>query len=589
MKLTDFVAEFLVNQKIHEVFGLTGGAVVHFFDSLNKTADINPIFTHHEQSAALAAQAYARINKNLGAAIVTTGPGCTNAITGTLAAWQDSVPCLFISGQARFEHTTQGKPVRQIGTQQLDIVPIVSSITKYAITLENPKMIKYHLQKAVYLAKNGRPGPVWIDVPLNFQWADINPDKLTEFQPPKEQHLKIKDQKINKIYAEISKAKRPLFLLGHGIRLAHAEKEIHSLINKLQIPFVTSWGSADLIPTDHRLNVGRIGITGTRGGNLAVQNCDLIIAVGSHLSLQLTGANYKNFARKAKKIVVNIDKNQLDNLTIPIEFSIHCDAKVLIQKLLKKTKHIQSIDFWLNKCLQYKKYNLYQTSSDKYVDSYGFLTTLSNLSSENDVIVVDGGGTALYNSHQAFRLKKEQRLICSTGISAMGTGLPESIGACFANKKKQVLCLIGDGSMQLNIQELQTIFHHQLPIKIFVFNNSGYLAIRHTQNGFLEKNYVGSSFQGGLSLPNFLKIAKAYKIKCFQIKNHLNIEDKIKKILQMKAPVICDLLLSKKQPLIPSLGFTKTAKGTFISKPFEDMSPYLSREEFKENMIIESI
>ena len=595
MKLTDFVAEFLANQGIEHVFGLTGGAVVHLFDSLEKHPRIQPIYNHHEQAASFAAEAYSRVTNNLGVAFVTTGPGGTNAITGLLAAHLDSVPCIYVSGQSRFEQTSRGKPVRQIGTQEFDIISLVSNITKYAVMVDDPKNIKYCLQKAVYLARTGRPGPVWIDIPLNFQWTDIQPNELKEFYPDhitedKTSELYLR-KSVEQCFELILKAKRPLIMAGYGIRLSHAETEFKELILKLKVPFVSGWNTRDLLPTNDPLYAGLIGVAGQRGGNLAIQNCDLLLAIGSHLSIGLTGTNFNAFAREAKKVAVDIDPIELDNGNIKVDLKIQCDAKLFlseIEKLTKKNKELD-ISFWREKCLKYKSYNSIPKewwNQKEFVNPYIFIDFLSDQLSSDDVIVVDGGGTALYMSFQALKIKKGQRLIVSSAVGSMGTGLPESIGACFANNCMRTICMTGDGSLQLNIQELQTICHHNLPIKLFVFNNEGYLAIRHTQDGFLESEYTGTCSSGGLSLPDFQKVGQAYGLKIIRINNNHELKDKIKLALEEKGPVLCEIMISPNQQLIPRQGFYQKKDGTFAGKSLEDMDPPLERKEFLENMVV---
>lgn len=594
MKLTDYVAEYLAQQGIKQVFGLTGGAVVHLFDSLAKQLGIEPIFTHHEQAAALAAEAYARIRNDVGAAVVTTGPGGTNAITGVLAAWMDSVPCIYISGQARVEHTSRGKPIRQLGTQEMDIVSLVSHITKYAVMIDDPRTIRYHLEKAVHLARSGRPGPVWIDIPLNIQWLSIEPDKLPGYQPESGQENQIDNNQLDKCLALLKNAKRPLVLAGYGIRLGKAVAEFRRFINDFNIPFVSSWNASDLLPTDSKLYAGRVGMAGQRGGNLAIQNCDCLLALGSHLSLQLTGMNQKTFAREAKKIMVNIDPVEAAFRQDKVDLSLVGDVKSFLSKVTQKLASGKMADTsgWRKQCAKYKKYNAVQKEwkrQAKYVNPYVFVDTLSDALTKDDVIAVDGGGTALYMSFQASIIKKDQRLIVSAGIAAMGTGLPESIGACFANGRKRTICLTGDGSLQLNIHELQTVMNYGLPVKIFVFNNSGYLAIRHTQNDFLDSKYVGSSQSGGVGLPDYQKVAKAYGLKTSRIGHNRELKGKIDQALKLKGPVLCEIMIDPDQQLIPRVGFDKNPDGTGIGRPLEDMFPYLSDKEYASNMLVKPL
>jgi len=595
MKLTDYIAGFLAKEGVRHVFGLTGGGAVHLFDSLDKEPHIRPIFMHHEQAAAFAAEAYARIRNDIGSAIVTTGPGGTNTVTGLLAAWMDSIPCVFISGQARIEHTSRGKPIRQLGSQEFDIVSLVTPITKYAVLLDDPRKIKYHLQKAIYIARSGRPGPVWIDVPLNFQWVQIEPDELEGFDPSEMKKEDPSEKEIDALVETccelLSRAERPLVLAGHGIRLAQAIEEFRGFIGTLKLPFVSSWNASDLLPTDDPLYAGRIGVAGQRGGNLAVQNCDLLLALGSHLCINLTGTNFEAFAREAKKIMVDIDPVELENRTVKIDLPVQCDVRVFLRKMLEKVSKYRFADVgsWHKKVSKYKAYNSVPSASrsrEKFVDPYVFVDALSDELNGDDCIVVDGGGTALYMSFQGSRIKQGQRLIVSAGIASMGTGLPESIGACFANDRKRTICMTGDGSIQLNIQELQTIVHYDLPIKIFVFNNSGYLAIRHTQDGFLGSRYVGSDKGGGVSLPDFSKVARAYGIKAVRVRNNQELLKNIRLVLKEPGPVLCEIMISSDQELIPRMGFKKNPDGTSSGKPLEDMMPELTRKEFRENMIV---
>jgi acetolactate synthase-1/2/3 large subunit len=595
MKLTDYIADFLSQQGIRHVFGLTGGAAVHMFDSLARHPDIRPIFTHHEQAAALAAEACARATESIGALVVTTGPGGTNALTGICAAWLDSIPVICISGQARLEHTTANKPVRQLGTQQLDIIPIVKPVTKYAIMIEDPASIRYHLEKAVYLATKGRPGPVWIDLPLNFQWVQIEPDALPSFDPTSE-HLNHavpvpSSQSIDQCLAWLASSERPLLLAGSGIRLGHAVDDFRKLVKQLRVPVVSSWGAADIIPTDDPSYLGRVGIAGNRGANLAMQNCDLLLAIGSHLSLQLTGPDYSTFARQAKRVVVNIDADQLRTPTVRIDLALHCDAGHFVRAMLEGTPGImlRRSTLWADMCSQYQRHN--RVPSDwrhrgGWVDPYVFLDSLSQALTEEDVVVVDGGGTVVYTSMQGVRLKPNQRLIISSGICAMGTGLPESVGACLGSGRRRTVCLCGDGSMQLNIQELQTITHHKLPVKVVVFNNGGYLAIRQTQDQFLAAQHVGSASDGGMSLPDFPNVAQAYGIPAFRIHDNSEIATGVERLLREPGPMICEIVISPQQEVIPQMGFRENADGSHSARPLEDMSPLLPRQEFRRLMLV---
>jgi len=599
MKATDYIAKFLADLGIHYVFGLIGGAAMHIFDSLDRQPGIQPIFHHHEQAAALAAQAYARASSGLGVVVVTQGPGCANTITGLCAAWLDSIPCVFISGQARLIHTVRGKPIRQVAPQAIDIVRLVTPITKYAVLVDDAKKLKYYLQKAVHIARSGRPGPVWLDIPLDVQWAAIDPEELQSFHPEEFDNHEgnsthsITDE-VRACVALMAEAKRPMILAGHGIRLAHAESEFRGLVDTLKFPFLSSWNASDLLPTDHPLYLGRPGIFGQRGANLAMQNCDLLISIGSHLGIGLTGTMLHAFAREAKRVVIDVDRQELEHLNVPVDLTIHSDAKVFLREILRlvgeaKTQDIQS---WRQKCFDYKsKYNQVPqewSTRKEYVNPYVFVDTLSEEMNGEDVIVIDGGGTITEIAPQALRVKEGQRVLISAGICTMGT-LPETIGACLGSGRRRTIFLCGDGSMQLNIQELQTIAHHDLPIKMFVLNNDGYLLMRHSQQDFFESKFFGSSREGGVSLPDFLKVAAAYGIKADRAANHAELRTKIRWALDERGPVLCDLMISATEEINPRLGFGLKPDGTPVSRPLEDMYPFLDRAEFLANMLIKPL
>lgn len=596
MKLAHYVMDFLAQQGIRNVFGVTGGAVVHLFDAADRNPDIQPVFCHHEQAGALAAQAYARIKNALGAAIVTTGPGGTNAITGVCAAWLDSIPCIYISGQARLAHNTRGKAVRQIGAQQLDILPLVAPITKYAVMVDDPKMIRYELQKAVYIATSERPGPVWIDLPQDLQVALIEPAELQEFDPGeiavRAQHAPSASE-VSEVLRLLERAERPIILAGYGIRLAHAEAEFRRLVELLKVPFLSTWNASDILPTDNQFYVGRPGIFGQRGANLAFQNCDLLLSIGSHLCLTITGSLFHTFARKAKIVMVDVDPVELEHRTVRVDVPLQCDAKMFLQEMLRQAKatELKRLGPWQDKCSQYtKRYNgvpLGWRDQKDYVNTYTFVDTLSNELDNRDAVVVDGGGTTNQVAFQAFKVKEGQRLIISGGLCAMGSGLPESVGACFAADGARTICLCGDGSLQFNIQELQTIVHHNLPVKVFVISNGGYLSIRNTQDGFLDSNYVGSCESGGMSLPDLVKVAQAYGLKADRICHHGELAKKIRWALDESGPVLTEIMISPKQEIAPRQGFDARSDGTHSPRPLEDMYPYLDRKEFLENMIID--
>jgi len=597
VKLTDYIADFLNRKGVSHVFGLTGGAAAHLFQAIDDHPSLHPVFCHHEQAASFAAVGYARIRNGIGVCMVTTGPGGVNALTGLSAAWLDSIPCIFISGQVRLSHMGQGSKVRQVGVQHMNTIDIVKTITKYAVTIEDPKSIRYHLEKAAWFAQNGRPGPVWIEIPLDLQWASISPDNLREFEPSSKECNtalpRVQPAVIQQCVDLIREAKRPLILAGYGIRLGNAEDEFIEVVKKTGIPFIASWNASDIVRSEGKLNIGRPGIFGQRGANLAMQNCDLLICIGSHLSISLTGTMFEAFAREAKIVVVNIDRNELDHQTVRVDLPIHSDAKTFLESILTHPQlgNNDLADKWREKCALYKsKYNIIKTRDQDIkgrVDPYFFMSQLSEKLGSDDIIVIDGGGTVNQIGFQTLVTKRGQRLNISAGLCSMGSGLPESVGACFASGGRRVMCLCGDGSAQLNIQELQTIVHHQLPIKFFVLSNDGYVSIRATQKDFFDGKFLGSSSKGGLSMPDFVKIADAYGIKSLKIERQSELEEMVCLALETPGPCLVEIHTDPDATPEPRQGFDRHPDGTGTPRPLEDMFPYLPRSEFKEMMEIE--
>lgn len=591
MKLTDYLAEFFAEKGVRHVFGLTGGAVVHLFDSAARNGKLTPIFTHHEQSAAFAAQMYARVTRNCGLCFVTTGPGVTNALTGLAAAWLDSVPCIYVSGQARLAHTTRGKKIRQLGTQQLDVIDIVKPVTKYAVMLDDPRSIRFHLEKAWHIATSGRPGPVWIDLPLDMQWAQVDPGAMERYVPPDEgvPAKTPSDEHVERFKLLLANARRPLAMAGYGLFWGRADAEFRQFVENHQIPFISTWGAVDILPGDHPLHVGRPGISGQRGANLAIQNCDLLICLGSHLCIPVTGTMFKAFAREATIVMVDIDADELEERTIPVDLPIQADVRQFLSAVLEpRNGKPLAIEEWRQYCARYRRYNAPpdEGPAPSAISSHALVKAVSDCSSDGDLVVVDGGGTNVYYSFLTFEVKAGQRMLLSTGLCAMGSGLPESIGACFAGGFRRTICLCGDGSVQLNVQELQTIKHHNLPVKIFVSNNNGYISIRQTQDGFLDGRHVGSEASGGMSLPDFRKVAEAYGIATCLIDSPRALREGVQHVLDRPGPVLCEVVVSSDQELNPRQGFDRKPDGTFVPRPLEDMAPFMDRTEFMRNMIV---
>lgn len=597
VKLSDYIFSFIAELGVKEVFAVCGGGAMHLVDSLGRNKNLKYVATHHEQAAAMAAEGYARISGKPGVALVTSGPGGTNTLTGVCGAWIDSIATIFISGQVTTDTLIKDTGLRQFGVQEADIIKLVRPITKYAVTITDPSSIKYHLQKAVYLATHARPGPVWLDIPLDIQSKIINPAELVAFNPAElkeKSDLPLLKSQVANCIKLLKKAKRPVLICGYGIRLAKAEKEFRELVARLNIPLISSWTTSDLIPTNHKFYIGRSGIMGDRASNFTVQNSDLLLIIGSRMSVPQVGYNYKTFAREAKKIMVDIDKAELKKPSIKADVSINADAKEFLKEALaqlKKAKLTLKVNHWVKRCQQWKaRYPVVLAEykeNKKGVNSFYFIDVLSKKLSKDAVVVTDMG-TAFTCTMQTFKIKAGQRLFTSSGHSPMGFGLPGSIGACFANDRKKIICIVGDGALQMNIQELQTIVHYKLPIIIFVLNNAGYLTIKLMQQNHFGR-YVGSEPLSGLSFPDTLKIAKAYGIKSERISNNNQLHAKIDKVLSLPGPFICEIIMPENQRLIPRVSSLKKPDGTIISKPLEDLYPFLDRDEFLKNMIVRPV
>ncbi len=597
------LADYLVG-RLFELTGsrhcflLAGGGMMHLLDALDRSKQITAIPMHHEQAAAIAADGYGRVNNTVGIVFVTSGPGCTNAITAVAGAWLESTPLLVISGQVSRSNWKWNSRIRQMGFQEIDIIPIVKSITKYSIMVMEPGKIRYHLEKAIFLARSGRPGPVWLDIPLDVQAASVDVTNLKSFDKSEiaffvESKERI-DRKIALLLKWISKSKRPLLLAGHGIWLANGKDLFKRLVNKLQIPVQTSWNGIDLIEESNPLFFGRPNSYGPRFANFIVQNCDLFISIGSRLGLQQIGFNYNTFLRQAKKVIIDVDQNELRKHTVHADLPINSDAKYFLERLLHAMKatnfKARDISEWVNWCNERKKRypacseDLY--CDDKYVDAYVFAKELSEVLPKNSLIIPGSSGTCFTVTNQVFKIKSGQRLFTHKGLAAMGYGLPSSIGGCFANMKREVVTIIGDGGFQLNIQELQTIAYHKLPIKIFVLNNQGYLSIRTTQLSYFKGRFIGSDEKSGVSLPDLKRIANAYRINYVKVVRPTSLKKQIEKALKVKGAVICEVILNPKKILLPKLASYKRKDGSMVSRPIEDLAPLLSRKELQENMII---
>ena len=597
MKLSDYVVKFVENLGVKDIFLVSGGGNMHLIDSVGRNKKINYVCNHHEQACAIAVEGYARMKNDIGVALVTTGPGGTNTITGVAGCWLDSIPALFISGQVKMAHTAyvQNPKLRQFGDQELDIVEIVKSVTKYAVFVTDKNTIRYHLEKAVYLAKTGRPGPVWIDIPLDIQASDINVEELVGFVPEAQIENNI-DKEVEEIVNLLKAAKRPIVVAGNGIRLSHGEEKFLELLGTLNVPVVTAINGNDLVNEDYAYYTGRFGIMGQRGANFAIQNSDLILSIGSRLMVRQIGFDYDKFAREAKIICIDIDKEEINKKSINSHIKLAVDAKFFINKLLEAINNTENFEIkcreWNERCIQWKKkyggIEACHLQQDKYVNSYYFVSKLSDFLSKEDHIITSNG-TSNVSTLFSIKLKNGQRLFTNTALASMGYGLPAALGACVANDRKQVICMENDGSLQMNIQELQTIVHNKLPMKIFVFNNDGYLSIKNTQGSFFPDNITAADPSSGVSCPDLEKISYAYGIPFKRISKVDEIETKLTEVFETEGAYICEIMMDPWQQLLPKTSSKKCDDGRMISKPIEDMFPFLPREEFLENMIIEPL
>ncbi len=585
MKLSDYVASFLAKQGIKHVFVITGGASAHLIDSIAKTRGIEYICPQHEQAGAMAADAYARVTGNLGAAIATSGPGATNMLTGVCCSFYDSIPVLYITGQVSTFRCKKNMGMRQLGFQETDVTAIFKPITKYAVKISDSQKIRYELEKAVYIARSGRPGPVLVDIPDNLQRSDVDPGLLKPFvvEKTKENNREL-DKKIDQCLGLLSKAKRPVVIFGWGIYLAGAQKQALSFVKNSGIPVAPTWAMSYLFPASHPQLIGSFGTHGTRYGNFAVQNADLILSIGARLDTRQAGSPHSTFARGAKKIVVDIDGCELkkfEKLSMKIDVSIQADAKDFLGQLNKRISGIKLADIsaWQSKIVAWK--NTFPICRKEYfkekgVNPYVFVKILSEQALPGDVIFADTGCSLAWLL-QSFAFKKGQKLFSAFNNTPMGYVLPASIGASFALGKKPVICITGDGGLQINIQELATIVRHNLPIKIFLFNNHGYSMIRQTQDQWFCSRYEASTIESGLAFPDFIKVAKAYGYKTVTISRAKEIPEGIKETLSSSKAVFCNIEILPEHRVTPQVKF---------GRAIEDGEPLLDRKDFFECMIV---
>ena len=592
MKLSDYVVRFIEKQGVKDIFLLPGGGCIHLVDSIGKSG-INFVCNLHEQACSIAADAYGQYTNNIGVCLVTTGPGGTNAMTGVAAAWLDSTPMLILSGQVQKKDMINGRGTRQIGFQEISMVNIVTPLTKYAETVIYPEEIRYHLEKAVYLATNGRPGPVWIDIPLDVQAAEIDETTLRGFTPDKKVGTNISEQ-VSNIIDDLNRAERPAILAGNGIRLAGSIDAFNELAELLQIPVLLTWKAIDFMEEEHSLFVGRPGGVGQRGANFSQQNSDFLICIGARLDHGQTAYQHKFFAREATKVIVDIDENEINKLEMDIAYPMAVDAGEFIEEMLRQKDKINiHASAWLSQCKQWQaKYPVVLPEyweQKEYVNNYVFIDALSDILPEGTLIVPGSSGGCSEVTMQAFRMKKGMRMFNSEGLGPMGFGIPAAIGGCIAADRKETICIDGDGGFVMNIQELETVKRLNLPIKFFILNNNGYVSIRNTQNTHFGGNLVASGESSGLSLPSVRNNAYTYGLKYWRIENHYQIEDRIKEFLDFSGPAICEVMLPPTHVTAPKASVYKKADGSFAARPMEDLAPFLDRNEFRDNMFIEIV
>ncbi len=604
MKLSDYVVQFIVEQGVKHVFLVTGGGAMHLNQSLGVEAAIEPVCNSHEQASAMCAESYAKVTGNLGVCMVTTGPGGTNAVTGVAGAWLDSTPTLFVSGQVKrpdrmFDQEGLALGMRQLGVQEVDIVSIVKPITKYAITVVEPKDIRYHLEKALYLALNGRPGPVWIDIPLDVQATPIDdPSTLRSFSPAeleKPSGVTNLKQEVSRLIERLNASERPLLFAGNGIRLARGTAEFEQLRHLMQIPSVATWCAADLVPSDEPTFVGRPGAVAARGANFALQNCDFLLAIGVRLDFAITGYAPQNLAREAHKVAVDIDAAELKKLDPHLQQPICADARDFLQELLRQKSSIQLKDHaaWDVRCADWKtRYPIVtdeHRKADGRVSIFHLAEVIGNESDPADLLVSGSSGSGIEIFLFACPTRAGQRIYHTAGLGAMGYGLPMSIGVCLGGGRRRTILVDGDGGFQFNIQELETVSRLGLPLKLFVLNNNGYASIRASQTGYFKKPNIGCDRQTGLTIPDLSRIAAAYNIPAIVIENQNNLRDDVKRALATEGPVIIDVRVILDEMRAPRLQSHQKPDGSFVSKPLEDLFPFLPREEFLANMIVKPL
>jgi acetolactate synthase-1/2/3 large subunit len=596
MRVADYIVGRLAEHGILQVFMVTGGAAMHLNDAFGRSSGIQKVYCHHEQACAMAAEGYFRVSGKMAVVQITAGPGGINALNGVFGAWTDSIPMLVISGQSKRETLVSSTklPLRQLGDQEVDIVRMVSSITKYAVQVLDPASIRYHLEKALYLATCGRPGPVWLDIPIDVQAAQVDAANLRRFQPSAEEQgpdfSALQKDQLRQLIDRMKSAQRPVIYAGSGVGLSGQENLLLKLAERLCVPLVAAWNSYDLLPNDNPCYAGRPGTVGDRAGNFTVQNSDFLLILGCRLNIRLVSYNWKSFAPRAFKVMVDLDEAEMKKPTLSIDLPVFADLKDFLPAMERLTEGwVPRHQAWLSWCKE--RVARYPVVLPEYwklrqkVNPYCFMESLSDQLKDGEVVVC-GDGTACVTAFQAIRIRPRMRLFHNSGCASMGYDLPAAIGAAVAlPDKERIICLAGDGSLMMNLQELQTVSGLKLPIKIFVLNNAGYHSIRQTQHNFFPDNVVGCGEDSGLSFPDFEKVAGAFTLPFCRIQKHEELEDAIGWALTGRGPVLCEVMLDLAQGFAPKLSSRKLEDGRMETAPLDDMAPFLSREELAENII----
>lgn len=587
MKVSDYIIDFISRIGIDRVFCVTGGGAMHMNNSLGSSDKVDGVFMLHEQGAAIAAEAYARIREGYGCCLVTSGPGATNALTGLVGAYIDSIPVIFISGQAKRADLIGNQKIRQFGIQEVDIISMVSSYTKYASQIKEPEDIRYELECAAAVAVDGRPGPVWLDIPLDIQASEIEPNRLRGYEKKSNEVYDVKSDDIDKVISLINESKRPVIMVGHGIRLSHSVEDMRRLYDKLGIPILSSWNGVDLIEEDHPMYFGRPGAVGQRAANFILQTADLVITIGTRLNLLSTGYNFDGFLANARHVMVDIDENEMNKKNVHPFMKIVCDAGSFIKGLIGRINSIETDKWkdWLIKCKYFKdNYPVRieeQEPKEGYVSTYDIIEEISDQMSENDIYQFTSSGTSVDIAMKVFKIKWGQRAFLTKGLAAMGYDIPASIGSCIASGGRRTVCVTGDGSFAMNMQELEVIKRLDLPVKIFVTDNKGYSMIYSSQNGNFGR-LTGCTEVNGLTLPDINALARAFGISEYRIDTPDEIKSTVRKVLDHKGPAICTFKADITQKILPKQTNYMREDGQMASRPLEDMTPLLDRDELKE-------